>query len=554
MMYAVSSAEDVERERARAHAARQHAARGSASESGAGGYVPGEKPAAYLARVLPGTAIPQGARHARLWDWFGALTPGVKPKARIEIWPRGGAKSTQAEQGAVYAGMAGLRTFVLYVCGTQVQADMHLSTIAAYLERIGVDRAVNSYGQSKGWSGKLLRAANGFNALSIGLDGNIRGAKLDELRPDLIVLDDVDDRHDSPQTTAKKLRTIFQTILPAGSPDAAIVFIQNKIHKNSCIAQIADGRADALLSRDVTEEPAVWGLSYERRERDDGTYEYAVTGGEPSWPEGQSLETCGAQINEWGPTAFLNEAQHLTDEPDGGMFSHLVYRRIAWAALPPLVRRCVWCDPAVTSTDTSDCNGIQADARGVDGLIYRLWSWEQRATPQETLSRAIIKAIDIDAEVVGVETDQGGDTWASVYQQAVRALSADEANLLPEELTEGVRRFRAMFAAAVAGRAARFRDDGMPDEDAQCAARVLPVFRSAKAGASAMGKAERAAKMLSDYERGRIVHVEGTHHVLEAALRRFPLAKPYDLVDSGYWSWDYLTGGGQSNSAVGAFG
>jgi hypothetical protein len=44
--------------------------------------------------------------------------------------------------------------------------------------------------------------------------------------------------------------------------------------------------------------------------------------------------------------------------------------------------------------------------------------------------------------------------------------------------------------------------------------------------------------MLADYERpGRIIHVRGTHEILERALRRFPRTKPFDLVDGAYWSW-----------------
>jgi hypothetical protein len=98
------------------------------------------------------------------------------------------------------------------------------------------------------------------------------------------------------------------------------------------------------------------------------------------------------------------------------------------------------------------------------------------------------------------------------------------------------------------------RQRGGTDEEVRIALGRLPVFRSAKAGSAQASKAERAARMLSDYERGRIVHVNGTHHALEAGLRRFPLAKPYDLVDAAYWSWHYLSGGGAGNSAVGAFG
>jgi hypothetical protein len=475
----------------------------------------------------------------RLWAWIDAMVPGQKPLAFIANWPRGGAKSTCAELAAVECAITLRRKFILYVSGTQVQADMHLQTVSSMLETIGEARSINAYGQSKGWTQQLLRTGRGWNAISVGLDGNVRGAKLDELRPDLIILDDIDGRHDSPDVTKKKLTTILQTILPAGSSDCAVLFVQNRIHKGSVMSQILDGKQEALLSREVSDEPAVIGLSYERREKPDGQPYYAVTGGEPTWADGQNLETVQAQINEWGLTAVLSEAQHKVEEPDGGMYSHLTYRRVTWEQVPTLVRKSVWCDPAVTNTDRSDSNGIQADGFGIDGVLYRLWSWEHRSTPLETLCRAIIKAVEIGALTVGVETDQGGDTWQSVFNEAYRMLSADKDTLRAEELNDMTIRLRVQFAHVKAQRGDHF---------------IQPVFRSAKAGSTGMGKAERGMQMLSAYERGMIAHVIGTHDILESALRRFPLAKPYDLHDAAYWSWHDLSGGGRGNSAVGAFG
>ena len=157
--------------------------------------------------------------------------------------------------------------------------------------------------------------------------------------------------------------------------------------------------------------------------------------------------------------------------------------------------------PAVSSTDQSDAHGAQADGIGTDGTIYRLWSWEQRATPEDALRRALLKAVELGAEAVGVETDQGGDTWQPTYRAAWDGLVAD----------------------------------GSVPAETRC-----PEFRAAKAGAGHGPKTERAGRMLQDYERGRLVHVLGTHTVLERALRRFPRAKPFDLVDAAYWSWQDL--------------
>ncbi len=103
----------------------------------------------WLSRSFPNVVNhPFAERHLRLWEWFDALTPGVRPDPRIEVWPRGGAKSTTAELGCTFVGLHLKRRFALYVCATQEQADYHASAIATLLERIGSERAVGKFGNS----------------------------------------------------------------------------------------------------------------------------------------------------------------------------------------------------------------------------------------------------------------------------------------------------------------------------------------------------------------------------------------------------------------------
>ena len=483
-------------------------------------------------------------RHIGLWTWVDALTPGIRPRSKVEIWPRGGAKSTTTELGCAWVGRQSKRRFGLYVSRTQDQADKHVQSIATLFERLKIDRAVNEYGNSKGWTRQMLRTADGFNVLSIGLDKGVRGVKLDELRPDFIILDDVDSRHDTPATVRRKLEIITENILPAGSADCAVLFVQNRIHNKSIASILADGTAEFLLDRlPVTEEPAAHNLTYEMRERADGTPYYAVTGGAPTWA-GQDLGIIESQINVWGLTAFLREAQHEVDEPDGGMFSHLQYRRCRAEDVPPIQRATVWCDPAVTENDDSDSYAVHCDGIAADKTIYRQYSWEDRTSPLDAMCRAIVVALEYGAECVGVETNQGGDTWHVVYNEAWRLLTMTDADL-PRDLDQRIKNHRARLAGIRERRQA-----GNPNA---IVVLEMPPFRSAKAGSNA-SKTERNSKMLADYERFRFVHVLGTHVVLERALRRFPKAKPYDLVDAAFWSWHYLSGGGFGNSAVGAFG
>jgi phage terminase large subunit-like protein len=212
------------------------------------------------------------------------------------------------------------------------------------------------------------------------------------------------------------------------------------------------------------------------------------------------VERCQALISRIGISAFLDECQHEVQGPAGGMFDHLVYAHCKLEDLPALVRTVVWVDPAVTDTDSSDAHAIQVDSIGVDDKIYRRWSWEQRATPLDSSRLAVRKAVEFGADHVGIETDQRGDTWQSVYREACRSLVHGET------LTKETR---------------------------------FPPFTWKKAGDSKMTKTERAGRMLAKgYELGRIVHVLGTHAALERGLRRFPLKKPFDLVEANYWAWD----------------
>ena len=467
---------------------------------------------AWLLTLLPeyvsdpqGRPVPFAAHHEALWDWAWAIRRGVRPRPFVAIWPRGGAKSTSAELACVALGARGARRYGLYVCETQDQADDHVGNVAAMLESPEVGRwypdlaarALGKYGTPKGWRRNRLRSAAGFTLDAIGLDVAARGAKLDEDRPDLMVFDDLDGELDAVETTARKIKALTRKLIPAGTADLAVLAIQNLVHADSIFARLADGRADFLANRIVSgPHPAVRDLAVERR---DG--KYVIVAGTPTWV-GQDLEACRALMDDIGYSAFRTEAQHEVEELAGGLFEGVAFRHCGPREVPDLVRAAVWVDPAVTDGDDADAMGIQADGIDARGTLYRLWSWERRASPSEALKLALLKAVELGADHVGVETDQGGDTWLSVYREAWQALVASG------DVEEGTPR---------------------------------PAFRAEKAGAGYGPKVHRASQMLADYEKaGKIVHVLGTHAVLERALRRFPIRKPYDLVDAAFWSWQAL--------------
>lgn len=260
--------------------------------------------------------------HERFWHWVWDMQPGVRPRPFIGIWPRGGGKSSSAELATVAIGATDRRKYGLYVSGTQQQAEKHLLSIEALLGSPGVEqrypamanRDVNKYGSSRGWRRDRLVTASGFVIDAVGLKTGTRGVKFEDQRPDFIVFDDVDELDDTDETTQRKIHTLTQTLLPAGSNDLATLGIQNLIIPNGLFARLAphsEDPADFLRDRIVSGPvAAVDDLEYEEREDEvSGQYRVYVTGGIPAWG-GQDLATVEFQLNDWGVAAFLSEAQH----------------------------------------------------------------------------------------------------------------------------------------------------------------------------------------------------------------------------------------------------
>lgn len=295
---------------------------------------PDDDPERWLRDLFPayvsdrrGTPIPLARHHGDFWSWVWAIGPGERPRPFVAVWPRGGGKSTGAELACVAVGYRRTRRYVLYVSSTQQQADDHVANIAGLLEadRLAAvdarlaERSLGKYGNSRGWRRNRLRTAAGFTVDALGLDTAARGVKLDEMRPDLIVLDDIDDTTDSLLTTQKKIDAITKKLLPAGSTDAATLAVQNLVSYEGVFARLAnlasepgDFLADRIISGP---HPALVGADFQKQP--DGRWK--IVAGTATW-EGQSVDVCEQQINDWGIRAFRAEAQHERTPPEGQAF------------------------------------------------------------------------------------------------------------------------------------------------------------------------------------------------------------------------------------------
>lgn len=336
--------------------------------------------AAWLRSLFPAYVVaPFATRHDDLWAWAWGVALGRPVDPFVGCWGRGGAKSTSAELVTVRWGAVKARRYGLYLCNTQEQADDHVSTIATLMEGAAVgaayphlaDRLLGKYGQSKGWRRNRLRTSDGFTIDALGLDSARRGAKLDDQRPDFLIIDDVDDTEDSELTTAKKARMLTRKILPALTSDAAILFIQNKVHDDGLMARVLDGRADFLGGAIISGPfPAVEGLEYVGSGK-----EARIVAGHATW-EGQPLAACQSFIRTWGLDAFLSECQHESVGQVGRYLSSIgLWDACEDAALPALDGQTpiVLVIDAGESSDTYAVIGVSRHPRGLAVRFSRVY-------------------------------------------------------------------------------------------------------------------------------------------------------------------------------------
>jgi hypothetical protein len=193
------------------------------------------------------------------WNWELTVKPDEQARPRIECEPRGVGKSTSARAFVVKKLAQREKFYILYICATDNQGQKHFNAIRAMLEDEELLKAYphlrpqaqkHRPNVNKNWSSERIVTEAGQVVEFISLLSNARGFTTEQgKRPDLFVLDDIDDSKDSPHIVAKKLEILKYSVLPARADNTLILFVQNLIHRDSVCQQIRDQRADILSDR-----------------------------------------------------------------------------------------------------------------------------------------------------------------------------------------------------------------------------------------------------------------------------------------------------------------
>lgn len=375
---------------------------------------------------------PFSPQHTALWEWATAVTLDSSPRPFVALWPRGRGKSTHAEMVAADLGARGVRHYCLYISETQDQADKHVATIQRMLESTTFGRYYPQVGTprlgrhgSRTWRRGIMTTANGYTVEAIGLDKAVRGQKIDWTRPDLIIFDDVDAKHDSPAAVERKEKTMTTSILPAAAPGAVILFLQNLIHEDSIAHRLSrpssdPGAADYLAEREIGGPfPAVAGLTYAAELQEDGSARWRITGGRSLW-DGYDLDVCESELNIFGPTSFDLESQHniAADNP-AALLTAAVFDRTRVAVAPSLAEIVIGVDPA-GGTGGVGIIGVGRALIGSADHGYTIGDFSAApGASADTWARAVLKAYHVlQADRIVVERNFGGDMVRETIRHA----------------------------------------------------------------------------------------------------------------------------------------
>ena len=273
-------------------------------------------------------------REAIEWHWEArqSLLKGESPDylAYFSIWSRGHMKSTIARRMAVCdAALSishGSGGYCLYVSGTKPKVRGHAISIeslitspavARYYPELGAVRR-NKGGASKGWTSDFIYTKGGYVFHFIGLDQGVAGANVDDIRPTLIIPDDIDDREDSPAISESRFQVFTKSVLPTRQRDTVVFLAQNLISRYSVVYRIWKQRARVLTNRKLTDPiPAVRNLKTEPRTVG-GLVKDVVLAGEPTWAF-YDLQRVQEEIDTMGLPAFEAECQHNVEQNKAGL-------------------------------------------------------------------------------------------------------------------------------------------------------------------------------------------------------------------------------------------
>lgn len=373
--------------------------------------------------------------HLDLLEWAKSWSePGGKRKENRAcfIAPRNSGKSTWLfTLLPLWAGAHGHRRFVAAFSDSEVQAIQHLHTFKQELETNELlredfpefvePRRVKSAGRALMHNRNQIQQASGFVFMAKGADSAALGMKVGQVRPDVLLFDDIEpgESNYSPYEAAKRQETLTSVLFPLN--DWAVCgIVGTTTMPNSIIDQI---RKVGAAQDEYEGEPGYF------REFLDPELRWVVDENiKPHyWPVIISQD--GIEQSLWPERWPLDElekdrhtrsfAKNMMNRPvslDGGLWTD---DDIEVDGLPEgatFGNTILSVDPAVTTAKRSDYTGLAVISRGSDKKLYVRHAEQVKLSSDALREKVEALVFQYGVGLVYVETNQGGDLWKQVFK------------------------------------------------------------------------------------------------------------------------------------------
>jgi len=196
-------------------------------------------------------------------EWVSELLDSTFPVRGVKavvIGPRGGAKSTTCTfTYALKQAVEGKEKYIILISDTEGQACSHLENIKDELEANIDLRRDYPYATGVGpvWQKAHIQLNNGVVIQAFGTGSRIRGRRVKQFRPSLIILDDVEnDSHIESNAARIKVKEWFnRTVFNMGNAKTNFFVVGTSLHKECLITELTARAGWETKKKDGKPEP-----------------------------------------------------------------------------------------------------------------------------------------------------------------------------------------------------------------------------------------------------------------------------------------------------------
>ncbi len=338
-------------------------------------------------------------------------------------WPRAHAKSVVIDVFLVlYLKALGQLDGVILVSNNKEKAMMLLADVQAELE--ANERYINDFGKQTtfgSWEAQSFATQDGVGFWAYGRGQSPRGTRNGEKRPNLIIVDDIDDKEicRNQDRVQEAVAWILEDLMGCfDMRGGRFVMVGNRIHRQAILAHIVGDVEEGQKPKEHIHHSKVFALENPKTHKED----QSITG-VPAWKEFYTRADIDDRMQKMGYDAAQRELFHKHIQK-GKVFKH---EWIHWGkALPYSAYQhiIVYNDPSYKDAKKNDYKALVAIGR-IGAKVHILKCWIRQAA-----KGAMVRAhYDMDAEL-----RKGG---AQVIYHYLEANFMQEDTHMPEYIKEG---------------------------------------------------------------------------------------------------------------------